>query len=81
MGRGDGVPSFLFKLGGAAGPVNITASTPHVRLMGDVAVISFIRLCRSSTRAESGNRRSEETRVWQQQNGRWRHVHFHRSAG
>jgi hypothetical protein len=22
----------------------------------------------------------EETRVWQRQNGRWKHVHFHRSA-
>jgi hypothetical protein len=22
----------------------------------------------------------EETRVWQQKDGRWKHVHFHRSA-
>ncbi len=39
---------FYFKLGGhsgpAGGPVNITVSSPHVRVMGDVAVISFIRL-------------------------------------
>ena len=32
---------FYFKLGGAAGPLNITISTPHVRVMGDVAVISL----------------------------------------
>ena len=24
--------------------------------------------------------RCEETRLWQRQDGRWRHVHFHRSA-
>jgi calcium/calmodulin-dependent protein kinase (CaM kinase) II len=23
--------------------------------------------------------RCEETRVWERQNGAWRHVHFHRS--
>jgi hypothetical protein len=73
---------FYFKLGGAAGPVNITVSTPHVRLMGDVAVISFIRLVQ---KLDAGGNpvtaRSEETRVWQRQNGRWRHVHFHRSVG
>lgn len=78
---------FYFKLSGgqlatAAGPVNITVSAPHVRLMGDVAVISFIRLVQKLDAA--GNPvtlRSEETRVWQRQNGRWRHVHFHRTAG
>ena len=77
---------FYFKLGGhlatADGPVNITVSSPHVRLMGDVAVISFIRLVQ---KLDAGGNpvtvRSEETRVWQRQNGRWRHVHFHRTAG
>jgi calcium/calmodulin-dependent protein kinase (CaM kinase) II len=24
--------------------------------------------------------KSEETRVWQRREGRWQHVHFHRSA-
>jgi calcium/calmodulin-dependent protein kinase (CaM kinase) II len=73
---------FYFKLGGVAGPVNITVSTPHVRVMGDVAVISFIRLVQKLD--ASGNpitARSEETRIWQRQGGRWRHVHFHRTVG
>jgi hypothetical protein len=73
---------FYFKLGGAVGPVTITVSTPHVRLMGDVAVISFIRLVQ---KLDAGGNpvtaRSEESRVWQRQNDRWRHVHFHRSLG
>ncbi len=53
---------FYFKLGGAAGPLNITVSTPHVRVMGDVAVISFIRLVQ---KVDAGGNpvtaRSEET--------------------
>jgi hypothetical protein len=78
---------FYFKLGDrkpttVAPQVNITVSAPHVRLMGDVAVISFIRLVQKLDAA--GNpvtARSEETRVWQRQNGRWRHVHLHRTVG
>jgi hypothetical protein len=78
---------FYFKLGGgkpsvASSPLNITISSPHVRLMGDVAVISFIRLVQ---KLDAGGNpitaRSEETRVWQRQNGKWRHVHFHRTVG
>ena len=73
---------FYFKLGGARGPVNITLSTPHVRVMGDVAVISFIRLVQKLDGSGSPmTTRSEETRVWQRQGGRWRHVHFHRTVG
>ena len=74
---------FYFKLGGgASGPENITVSTPHVRVMGDVAVISFIRLVQKLDGSGSPiTARSEETRVWQRQGGRWRHVHFHRTVG
>jgi calcium/calmodulin-dependent protein kinase (CaM kinase) II len=75
---------FYFKLGGgAANPaLNITVSTPHVRVMGDVAVISFIRLVQKLDGSGSPvTTRSEETRVWQRQGGRWRHVHFHRTVG
>jgi ketosteroid isomerase-like protein len=73
---------FYFNLGGAGGPVNITVSTPHVRVMGDVAIISFIRLVQKLDAAGVPiTVRTEETRVWQRQEGRWRHVHFHRSAG
>ncbi|MGO9114759.1 MAG: DUF4440 domain-containing protein [Thermoguttaceae bacterium] len=82
---------FYFKLGGgqpgtaqrsaAGGPVNITVSAPHVRVMGDVAVISFIRLVQKLDGSGSPvTARSEETRIWQRQGGRWRHVHFHRTV-
>ncbi len=58
----------------------ITISSPHVRVMGDAAVIAYVRLVQSKD--EAGNHRtsaSEETRVWQKLNGSWKHVHFHRS--
>ena len=57
-------------------------SSPHVRLMGDVAVVTYVRLVQSLD--ESGapvTSHYEETRVWQMQRGQWQHVHFHRSAG
>lgn len=71
---------FYFDLGPAAGPRHTTLSSPAVRLMGDVAVVTYVRLIQSVSEA-SGPTTShyEETRVWQKQQGRWRHVHFHRS--
>src|ERR1700722_19144383 len=35
---------FYFKLGGVKGEHHTTMSSPHVRIMGDVAVISYVRL-------------------------------------
>ena len=71
---------FYFDLGPSAGPRHTTMVAPTVRLMGDVAVVMYVRLIQSAGEA-SGPKTSayEETRVWQKQQGRWRHVHFHRS--
>jgi calcium/calmodulin-dependent protein kinase (CaM kinase) II len=60
---------------------NVTMSQPHVRLMGDAAVLSYVRLTQSldaSGAPQTG--RMEETRVWQKIGGQWKHVHFHRSG-
>ena len=60
---------------------NVTMSQPHVRLMGDSAVICYVRLTQSldaSGAPQTG--RVEETRVWQKNGGAWKHVHFHRSG-
>jgi calcium/calmodulin-dependent protein kinase (CaM kinase) II len=71
---------FYFSLGVGDGPRTTTMASPKVRLMGEVAVVTYIRLVQhldeSSAPATSTY---EETRVWQQQDGRWRHVHFHRT--
>lgn len=72
---------FYFRLGGASSESNTTMSQPHVRLMGDVAVLSYVRLNqRLDTNGAPVTTGSTETRIWQRQGGCWKHVHFHRSA-
>jgi len=71
---------FYFDLGVAEGARNTTMASAKVRLMGEVAVVTYIRLVQYVD--ESGvpiTSHFEETRIWQQQDGRWQHVHFHRS--
>lgn len=71
---------FYFDLGPAEGPRTTTMASPHVRIMGDAAVISYTRLVqRLDDSGAPVTSHIEETRVWQLQQGRWRHVHFHRS--
>ena len=72
---------FYFQLGGKGAPGQTTVCAPKVRVMGDVGVISYVRL--NQRVGGDGNPVTysfEETRVWQRQNGQWRHVHFHRSV-
>ncbi|MEX2113563.1 MAG: DUF4440 domain-containing protein [Pirellulales bacterium] len=71
---------YYFDLGPGDSPRNTTISSPHVRLLGDVAVVSYVRLIQWIGEAGTQVTSSfEETRVWQRQHGAWRHVHFHRS--
>ena len=71
---------YYFKLGPAREPWNTEMASPHVRVMGDVAVVSCVRLNqRTAADGSPSTRAVEETRVWQKQNGVWKHVHFHRS--
>lgn len=61
---------------------NSTMVDPVVNVYGDVAVMAYVRLVQSDAKTT----RFEETRVWKrtQQDdfvvGKWRLVHFHRSA-
>ena len=78
----EGMPfhEYYFKLGGARKPFNTTMSSPHVRIMGDVAVVAYVRLNqRTGADGSPGTAAVEETRVWQRQGEHWKHVHFHRS--
>lgn len=71
---------FYFKLGAVQGFFNTTMANPHVRLIGDVAVLSYVRLNqRQAADGKPSTSAVEETRVWQKTDGRWKHVHFHRS--
>ena len=61
-------------------PRQSTISSPHVRQMGDVAVVCYVRLLQATDSAGLTSARAmEETRVWHLQEGTWQHVHFHRS--
>ena len=73
---------FYFNLESTTSPHNTTMSMPHVRLLGDdAAVVSCQRLVQKlNAEGVPVTARFEETRVWERQNGRWQHVHFHRSA-
>jgi ketosteroid isomerase-like protein len=78
----EGMPfhRFYFDQGGVKGPHQTTMASPRVRLMGDVAVVAYVRLLqRVGTDGTASTLAFEETRVWQRRQGRWRHVHFHRS--
>jgi calcium/calmodulin-dependent protein kinase (CaM kinase) II len=72
---------FYFDLGGIRGRHQTTMCSPHVRVMGDAAVVAYGRLVqRVGPEGGAVTVATTETRVWQRQDGRWRHVHFHRSA-
>lgn len=71
---------FYFELGSAKTPRQATMCSPHVRIMGETAVVSYVRL--NQKLDAGGNPVSaavEETRVWHRTAGKWKHVHFHRS--
>lgn len=71
---------YYFDLGTAKSPRQATMCSPQVRIMGDAAVVSYVRLNQNLDAA--GNPVTlavEETRVWQRIGGKWKHVHFHRS--
>ncbi len=72
---------YYFALGGGQTPRSTTMASPHVRLLGDAAaVVSYVRLIqRINEEGAPVTSAFEETRVWQRQQGRWQHVHFHRS--
>ena len=73
--------NFYFDLGPPSGPRLVTMTAPHVRVIGDAAIVSYVRL---NQKRDAGGIMAthafEETRIWQKKDGRWRHIHFHRSA-
>jgi ketosteroid isomerase-like protein len=77
--QGQPFHQFYFQLGGGSRPGNVTISQPHVRLMGDTALVAYVRLNQFVGPDGPQTASFEETRLWQKQNGSWKHVHFHRS--
>lgn len=60
---------------------NTTMSNVHVRLIGkDVAIICYNRLIQKiNEKNEPITIITEETRVWEKKENKWKNVHFHRS--
>lgn len=73
---------YYFDLGGIRGPHRTTISAPRVHVLGDaVGVVCYVRLVqRISAEGKPTTVASAETRVWHRREGKWRHVHFHRSG-
>jgi calcium/calmodulin-dependent protein kinase (CaM kinase) II len=72
---------YYFERGGTPGAWQVTMASPKVRLLGEAAVVSYVRLVQKlDGTGSSVTLATEETRIWQRRDGRWRHVHFHRSA-
>ena len=64
----------------ASGKRKSSVRAPHIRLLGDTAVVAYVRLVQNTTSTSQHSTTAfEETRVWQQIEGVWKHVHFHRS--
>ncbi len=73
---------FYFQLASGRSRQKTTMCAPRVRLLGDVAIVAYVRLDqRLGPDGSPETTAVEETRIWQRQDGRWRQVHFHRSAG
>ncbi len=63
-----------------SGPRNTTMVSPQVRLLGDTAIIAYVRLVQKlDEQQQPVTVECEETRVWHKGPHGWRHVHFHRS--
>jgi len=73
---------FYFDLGAGQGPRTTTMASPRVKMLGDdVALVAYVRLVqRLGPDGTPQTTSFEETRLWRREAGRWRHVHFHRSA-
>jgi len=71
---------FYFDLPRGNSPKQSTMASPHVRVLGDAAVLSYVRVVQRLDAAGSPvSVAAMETRVWQKTSAGWKHVHFHRS--
>ena len=71
---------YYFKVrGDDSSPVQSTIVAPHIRVMGNVAIIAYTRLTQRIGANGPMTTAMEETRVWERVDETWRHVHFHRS--
>lgn len=64
----------------SAAPVTVTMVRPHVRWLGEEAVVlSYTRLTQRLVQGEAVTATCCETRIWQRHQQRWGLAHVHRS--
>lgn len=57
-----------------------TIASPHVRVIGNAAVISYVRVVQKLDPSGAPvSVAAMETRIWEKQAAGWKHVHFHRT--
>jgi calcium/calmodulin-dependent protein kinase (CaM kinase) II len=57
-----------------------TIASPHVRIMGACAVVSYVRVVQKlDGNGAPVSVAAMETRIWEKKGTAWKHVHFHRS--
>lgn len=81
----EGLPFHKFYFELPAGPPvkpakQSSIASPHVRVLGDAAVVSYVRLVQKLDASGAPvSTAAMETRVWQKTPNGWKHVHFHRT--
>ena len=78
----EGLPFHAFYLQRAGSKTRqSTICSPRVLLMGDqAACVTYVRLVQIvDAEANDSVGSYEETRIWEKQDGQWKHIHFHRS--
>ena len=64
----------------APGKRKSSVRAPHIRVLGDTAVVAYVRLVQSTTSdGQHSTTAFEETRIWHKTGDGWKNVHFHRS--
>lgn len=76
---GQDFHKFFFE-NGADSKTRVTVVDPRVRVLGDTAIVTYIRINQSCNGPSVSTSRYEETRVWQRRGVAWVNVHFHRSV-
>ena len=71
---------YYFDLPAGKSPKQSTIASPHVRLLGDAAVVTYTRVVQKlDGQGSPVSAAAMETRIWQKTAAGWKHVHFHRS--
>ncbi len=79
----SGLPfhEFYFKLPASNSPRQSTMASPQVRVLSETsALVTYVRVVQKlDSQGSPVSVAGMETRVWQQVEGTWLHVHFHRT--